>query len=272
MYLLMHRRFLWHNHPIQSHNIPSKQADDYPSRQIVVVGVTMNQGVAFAEFVPEHSPTIFNATKHTIVVFQERGVLYNQQVLRPGEAVSMTRKQTGGGWLIPYKIHALIGDEKCLPTQKDSVKNLVKVTAIPAAFVAGCFATAISAGMLVGPSAALAPLVSGLVVNGVVIDSTALAAGGIMASRAQAVTDRLLKEQPDKFMAKTDRLKPGQRYLVVQGGLSDGPVQINEVPSSKFESLAVAQIKPPMIAASKDKSSTNDDEQIQYILEEETEG
>jgi hypothetical protein len=156
------------------------------------------------EFIPEHSPTILNASNHTIVVFQERGILYNRQVLAPGEAVSMTKKQTGG-ILLSYKVHAVIGDENCLPTAKDSRKNLIKVTAIPAAFVTGCMVTAISAGMLVGPSAALAPLVSGMVVNGVVIDAAALAAGGIAASRAQVVTDRLLKEQPDKFMNKTNR-------------------------------------------------------------------
>ena len=192
------------------------------------------------EFVPQHSPTILNASNHSMVVFQERGTFYNCQVLKHGEAVSMTRKQTGciGAYsyrLVPYKIHAIVGDEKCLPSSQDSTKNLIKATAIPAAFVAGCFATAISAGMLVGPSAALAPLVSGMVVNGVVIDSAALAAGGIMATRAQAVTELLLKEQPDKFMCKTGNLRPGQRYMVVTGGLADGSVNIEEVPKKKFQ-------------------------------------
>ena len=168
-----------------------------------------------SSFVPEHSPTILNASNHSIVVFQERGILYNRQVLKPGEAVSMTKKQTGGKILLPYKVHAMIGDESCLPTAQDSRKNLVKVTAIPAAFVAGCMATAISAGMLLGPSAALAPLVSGMVVNGVVIDGAALAAGGLAATRAQAVTDMLLKEQPDKFMNKTDRYENLMALLAV---------------------------------------------------------
>ncbi|KAL7532122.1 hypothetical protein ACHAXR_007252 [Thalassiosira sp. AJA248-18] len=199
-------------------------------------------------FIPDHSPTILNASKHSMVVFQERGTLYNRQVLKPGEAVSMTRKQTGG-ILMPYRVHAIVGDEKCLPTSKDSQKNLVKVTAIPAAFVAGCFATAISAGMLVGPSAALAPLVSGMVVNGVVVDSAALVAGGVMATRAQAVTDMLLKEQPDKFMNRTARFRPGQRYLVVTGGLSDGSVTIEEVSKKKFEknfTTCISLWKPPL--------------------------
>jgi hypothetical protein len=212
---------------------------------------------------PEHSPTIVNATKYSIVVFQERGTLYNPQVLGPGEALSLTKKETGGGILLPYKIHALIGDETSLPTKKDSIKNLVKVTAIPTAFVAGCFATAISAGMLVGPSLALAPLVSGMVINGVVIDSAALAAGGILATRAQMVTDLLLKQQPDKFMCKTGRLKPGRRYLVVKGGLSDGPVTIENVAEREFQKIPVIAWKKPL---------TNEDNpaKMQYVLEDES--
>jgi hypothetical protein len=213
-------------------------------------------------FIPKHSPTIVNATNHTIVVFQERGTLYNKQVLHPGEAVSMTRGQTRG-LLIPYKVHAVIGDERSLPTGKDSMKNLVKVTAIPAAFCVACFATAITAGMLVGPSIALAPLVSGMVVNGVVIDGAALAAGGIMASRAQAVTDMLLKEQPDKFMNQTGRLRPGQRFLVVKGGLIDGPVKIEDVSKKEFQKLQITNWKEP-IDEKKNK--------IQYYLPSNAEG
>eukprot|EP00339_Tiarina_fusa_P011253 CAMPEP_0117015008 /NCGR_PEP_ID=MMETSP0472-20121206/12066_1 /TAXON_ID=693140 ORGANISM="Tiarina fusus, Strain LIS" /NCGR_SAMPLE_ID=MMETSP0472 /ASSEMBLY_ACC=CAM_ASM_000603 /LENGTH=230 /DNA_ID=CAMNT_0004718703 /DNA_START=83 /DNA_END=775 /DNA_ORIENTATION=+ len=211
-------------------------------------------------FVPKHSPTIVNNTRHTIVVFQERGTLFNKQVLRPGEAVSMTRKQTGGNFLIPYKVHAVIGDESALPTGKDSVKNLVKVTAIPAAFVTGCLVTAVGAGMLIGPSAALAPLVSGMVVNGVVVDATAIAAGGLLATRAQAVTDMLLRDQPDKFMCKTGRLKPGARYLVVKGGLSDGPVVIEDTAKRDFNKLTIAAWKEPQDNSTQGK--------IEYIADE----
>lgn len=218
-----------------------------------------------SDFTPQHSPTIVNGSNHTIVVFQERGTLYNRQVLRPGEAVSMTRGETGGGLFLPYKVHALIGDESALPTGKDSMKNLVKVSTIPAVFVAGCFAAAISAGMLVGPSVALAPLVSGMVVNGVVIDSAALAAGGIMATRAQVVTDLLLKQQPDKFMCTTNRLRPGERYLVVKGGLADGPVSIEDVSQRQFKKLEILAWKTPL---RKDGDSANN---VQYILDDEAE-
>jgi len=196
--------------------------------------------------VPEHSPTILNASNHTMVVFQERGTFYNCQVLRPGEAVSMTVQQTGGFPLLPYRVHAIVGDETSLPSRRDSTKNLIKETAVPAAFIAGCFATAISAGMLVGPSVALAPLVSGMVVNGIVIDSTALAAGVVMSTRAGAVTDMILKDKPTHIFAKTDRLKPGRRYLVVTGGLDDGPVKIEEVKKGIDTKYEVTVFKGPL--------------------------
>jgi hypothetical protein len=192
-----------------------------------------------------HCPIIVNCTQHTIVVFQERGILYNKQVLQPGEAVGMTRFQTGG-FITPYYAHAVIGDERALPTRTQSVKNLVKVTAIPAAFIVGALTTAVGAGMLLGPSAALAPLVSGMVVNGIVIDSAALAAGGIVASRASMVTAFLLKNHPDKFMGKTGGLRPGEQYLMVTGGLSDGPVKIESKSKREFRKLAISTIKAPM--------------------------
>lgn len=107
----------------------------------------------------DHSPTVVNGTNYPIVVFLERGTLYNKRVLQPGEAVCMTRRETGGAGILSYRVHAVIGDETCLPTKSDSMRNLAKECAIPAAFIAGCLVTAISAGTLAGPSAALAPLV-----------------------------------------------------------------------------------------------------------------
>jgi hypothetical protein len=197
--------------------------------------------------IPEHSPTILNASNHSMVVFQERGTFYNCQVLRPGEAVSMTVRQTGGFPLLPYRVHAVVGEESNLPSSRDSTTNLIKVTAVPAAFIAGCFATAISAGMLVGPSVALAPLVSGMVVGGVVIDSTAIAAGAVMSTRAHAVSDMILKDKPNGVFNKTERLRPGRRYLVVTGGLDDGSVNIDEVKRKEFEKKYVVSVwKTPL--------------------------
>jgi hypothetical protein len=196
--------------------------------------------------VADHSPTIVNSTEYPVVVFLERGTLYNAQVLHPGEAVCMTRKQTGGTGLLPYRVHAIIGDETSLPKKSDSLKNLVKVSVIPAAFIAGCLATAMSAGTLAGPSAALAPLVSGMVVRGVVIDAAALAAGSIMASRAQMVTEILMREHRNKFMTVSNQFLPGQRYLKVTGGMSEGPLQIEEVDKRKARNIHVSAIKVPM--------------------------
>merc|ERR1719464_1798822 len=196
------------------------------------------------------SPVIHNNTKYPIVVFCERGILYNEQVLHPGEAVTITRNQTGGGPLrIPYKVHAVIGNETSLPTWKDSIKNVVRVSAVPTAFVAGWLITAASAGTLAGPSAALAPLVSGLVVKGVVIDTAAIAAGTLCADRAQKVAETVLAEHKEKLMCVTPGLKPENRYLSVTGGLADGPVTINDMAYHKFNKLTIKALKVPINAS-----------------------
>lgn len=192
-----------------------------------------------------HCPTIVNQTNQTIVVFLERGILYNKQVLHPGEAVGMTRLQTGG-MFVPYYIHAIVGDERNLPDRKQSLRNLVSVAAIPTAFCVGAFATAMSAGVLAGPSAALAPLVSGMVVNGMVIDAAAIAGGTLVASRAAVVAELLVKKHPDKFFAKSSRLRPGKRFVVITGGLSDGPLTIaSDVKERDFKKLGIQTIKEP---------------------------
>lgn len=191
-----------------------------------------------------HCPTIVNQTNQTIVVFLERGVFYNQQVLAPGEAVSMTRLETGG-ILLPYSIHAVVGDERCLPTRQQSAQNLVSVAAIPTAFCVGALATAASCGTLAGPSAALAPLVSGLVVNGVVIDSVAIAAGAWTASRVAVVTELLIKKHPENFMKKSSGFQPGKRFVRIMGGLDQGPLQIETIQEGAFRKLQIETFKTP---------------------------
>lgn len=174
------------------------------------------------------SPIIVNNTAYPIVVFLERGVLCNKKALLPGEAVSMTKRETG--ILLPYKVHAVLGDESAFPTTTDSLKNLAKISAVPAAFVVGCLATAAAAGTLVGPSLALAPLVTGMVVKGVVIDASALAAGAVAADTAKKIAEVVMQNHKEKLMGVSKLLQPGQRYLVVTGGLFDGPVEIERVP------------------------------------------
>lgn len=204
--------------------------------------------VAITESNPRYldSPTIVNNTEYPIVVFLERGILYNKQVLRPGEALTMTRKQTGGFHLrLPYRVHAVLGDEKDLPSQSDSLKNLAKASVIPAAFVAGCLATAVTAGALAGPSLALAPLVSGMVVSGVVVDTAALAGGAMAANTAKKVAAVVLKDHKEKLMGVTDNLQPGRKYLSVTGGLKHGPVKIDNISRRVFDKLELMAIKGP---------------------------
>lgn len=192
----------------------------------------------------DHSPTIINLTKHSIVVFEERGIFYNKQVLQPGEAVNITKKQTGR--VLPYYIHAVVGDERCLPDRKKSLTNLATVAAIPTAFCVGAFATAMSAGTLAGPSAALAPLVTGMVVKGVVIDAAAITAGGIMANRAGALAEMLIKKHPEAFMAKKGRLKPGRRFVTIQNGVDEGPLKLITISKREFNKLNISSFKSPI--------------------------
>ena len=100
------------------------------------------------------NPIIVNQTQQSIVVFLDRGVLYNKQILQPGQAVAMTRRETAGT-VVPYKIHAVVGDEQALPTRTQSMKNLISTAAIPTAFIVGTMMAASSAGTMTGPSRAL---------------------------------------------------------------------------------------------------------------------
>jgi len=193
------------------------------------------------------SPAIVNNTQYPIVVFLARGLIYNEAVLGPNEALICTRKQTGfHGLNLPYKVHAVIGDEKALPTKKDSLKNLAKVSIVPAAFVAGCLLTTSSAGTLAGPSAALGRLVSGMVIKGVVIDAASIAAGTMAADRARWVADKVLAEHGELFCGETGFLLPGRKYLSVEGGLSEGAVEIKSVSRRDYNKMDIVKKKTPI--------------------------
>ena len=187
------------------------------------------------------APAIVNSTGYPIVVFLERGVLYNKQALLPGEAVTMSKGKTGS--ILPYRVHAVLGDESAIPTKTDSLKNLAKVSVVPAAFVAGCLVTAATAGTLVGPSMALAPLVTGMVVKGVVIDASAIAAGAFAADTAKKIAEVVIQNHKEKLMGVTGLLQPGQKYLSVTGGLFDGPVEIERIPKHVFDQLEIVTTK-----------------------------
>lgn len=197
-------------------------------------------------FTRKHSPTIINQTNHSIVVFQERGILYNKQVLLPGEAVSMTPSQTTGNVpLLPYFIHAVVGDERALPTRYQSVKNLVCVSVIPAAFICATLATASTAGAAAAPSTAMMSMLRGVVIKGVVIDSAAMAAGALAANRVAFVSDLLLKKHPTKFMAKSGKMSPGKRFVIVTGGLDEGTLTITIIKERQFRKLDIKHFKEP---------------------------
>jgi hypothetical protein len=191
------------------------------------------------------NPIIVNQTNQSIVLFLDRGVLYNKQVLAPGEAVGMTRRETAGT-VVPYKIHAVVGDEQALPNRTQSMKNLISTAAIPTAFIVGTMMAASSAGTLTGPSRALSRVAGGMVVRGMVIDSAALAAGSLTASRAAAIADRLIEKHPENYSAKTGHLLPGQRFCVVEGGI-ETPLTITNITEKQFRQIPIqGAVKVPM--------------------------
>jgi hypothetical protein len=84
-----------------------------------------------------------------------------------------------------------------------------------------------------------------MVVNGVVVDSAALAAGAVAASRAAVVSEMLLKKHPTKFLAKSGRLKPGKLFVTVTGGLDDGNLVIETISERRFRKLGILHFKEP---------------------------
>ena len=199
-------------------------------------------------------PAIVNNTGYPIVVFLARGFLYNEAVLKPKEALICTKKQTKN---LPYRVHAVIGNEENLPTKGDSWRNLARVSVVPAAFVAGCLVTAATGGggavvasSLTGPSAVLARMVGGMVIKGVVIDATAIAAGALTAKTAKQVAAKVLEEHQANFCGQTGVLWPGRRYLSVTGGI-EKPVQIREISRRRFRKTEIVKKKVPVAIAIK---------------------
>jgi hypothetical protein len=191
------------------------------------------------------NPVVVNQTQQSIVVFMDRGFLYNKQVLAPGEAIGMTREETGD-LLLPYKIHAVVGDEKALPTRRHSMTNMISTAVIPTAFIVGTFMAASSAGTMTGPSLALKRAAGGLVIKGMVIDSAALAAGSLAASKATMIAEKLIKEKPKNYFCKSGHCMPGRKFVAVRGGI-DSPLSIHFLREKEFRQIEiVAELKTPM--------------------------
>lgn len=193
----------------------------------------------------KNCPLIVNNTNYSIVVFQERGILFNKQVLQPNEAMSVEKFLN----VTPFYLNAVIGDESCIPDLKKSLQNLVTVSAIPTAFIVGAFSFAAAAGAMTGPALALAPLANGLVVRGVVIDSAALAAGALLSDRAtkvKAISNFIIKKHPESFMVKKGPIFPGEKYFSVTGGVENGELVITETSKDEINKTGVAAIKSPI--------------------------
>lgn len=200
------------------------------------------------------NPIIINQTNQSLVVFLDRGVFYNKQILEVGEAVAMTRNSPNGIG-VPFKIHAVVGNEKSLPNRTQSMKNLIATSAIPIAFIIGTIMAASSAGTMTGPASAISRVIPGLVVRGVVIDAATLAAGSVTASRAAAIAEKLLEDHPENFYAKSGYCIPGQRYVVVRGGI-ESPLTITTITAKQFRQVAInGECKAPMDTLQKQMSS-----------------
>lgn len=168
------------------------------------------------------SPSILNKTDYSILVFQERGVFFNKQILHPGESVSIKYKESGG--LLPYHIHAVIGDESCFPGKTKSIKNLVSVAAVPVAFAGGALATAMSGGA---------------------INKASIIAGTALAKKASTIANALKEKKekyPENFTGKSGLIIGGRRYIVIKGGFSQ-PLNIKEVSKKKYKKNEVKSMK-----------------------------
>jgi hypothetical protein len=145
----------------------------------------------------KHAPLIVNSAKVPMVVYLERGFLFNRVVIQPGEAASLWSHK--GPYLLPYTIYALVGDENNLPTTMDSLKMFLKKAAVPTAFLGGVVVSVASWGALTGPAAALAPLVTSfptLTVGGAVytVATIDVALGASSAAVAEVISEKLLKK------------------------------------------------------------------------------
>lgn len=192
-------------------------------------------------------PLVVNRARMPLVVYLERGFLFNKQVIRPGEAVQLYTPKWGPDYL-PYSIIALVGDEASLPSDLDSLLNFVGMSAVPVAFVGGVVVSVVSWGALTGPAAALAPMVSNLpAIAGFTIGAVDIAAGVAAAGGADQIAEKLIKKHPKAFMNKVRHVLPGTKYFEVSGGPSLGgaasDLSIREISQGMYMSYNVGETK-----------------------------
>ncbi len=174
-------------------------------------------------------PQIINDTDFEIVVFEERGVLYSKQVLKPKEAVDITHGQTGA---FPYSIHAIIGDEPCIPDNWATLRHFTSASTIPIAVI-GALTTRISSGDV--PSAI-----------SIMVD---VAAGTVETSTAETRTaaawaQELYARYPKRFGTAKPHYFPGERYVAVRGGVH---TDLELVDISREEAANIVTVIKPIL-------------------------
>merc|ERR1719401_2503085 len=98
-------------------------------------------------------PLIVNRADMPLAVYLERGILFNRQVIQPGEAVMLWTPDYGPS-IMPFSIVALVGDEHSLPSKMDSLLNFAGMAAVPTAFIGATVVSVVSWGTLSGPALA----------------------------------------------------------------------------------------------------------------------
>jgi len=184
----------------------------------------------------------------------ERGILFNKQVIKPGEAVNLWTPSYGPK-VLPFSIVALVGDENSIPTSIDSLRNFVGMSAVPVAFIGGTVLSVATMGALAAPAAGLtgsaavlAPLIGkGVTLAGYTIAAGNLAAGAASAVGAEVVAQQILDDHPAAFMTKVRNIMPGTKYFAVKGGpQADGvvtPLKIEEIDMVKYRALNISTVK-----------------------------
>lgn len=187
-------------------------------------------------------PIVVNKAAMPLVVYLERGVLFNKVVIKPGEAAYLWTPKNGPDYL-PYGIQALVGDT--VPSQFDSLLHFAGKAAVPTAFTAGVIVSVLSAGALTGPAAALAPLVSELpAIAGFTIGATDIAAGSVAAAATKKAAKEFVTEHPKSFMVESGWVLPGTKYFEVVGGVNGAvlaDLAINEISPGQFLTYGIKQ-------------------------------
>jgi hypothetical protein len=209
-------------------------------------------------------PLVINRAKVPLVVYLERGILFNKQVIRPGEAVQLYSAKHGPSGPFPYSLIALVGDERALPSEMDSLINFAGMVAVPTVFTAAVALTILTGGSIAG-TFGVANGVTGATVAGQTVTTSAvkavidffgatslgtlggvtitpelaiasLAVGTQAGAVANGVAKRLVANHPKMFMRKKRHIFPGTKYFEITGGPSSNGEEVGH------EKLSITEI------------------------------